>query len=273
MIMRHHALTIAVAGALLASAGVGAPDGAQAQSLAQRVRAVRDGTLELRYAARPGVCGNGLGSFSIGRSMQMGDDVSVRGNGWNGGCEPGPVRVRLQAEQGAVRVVRFGVGPSRARDATGDVTDLGVVPAAEAAAYLLDLAAAGSGSGARAVTAAVLADSASVWRRLLAIARDSSSGSRSTRHEAAFWLAQFSAAKLDGRGESFVAPDDDDDRDDPRSSAIFALSQLRNREGIEPLLQIARTNHEARLRRRALFWLGESVDPRAIALFGEIMGG
>jgi HEAT repeat protein len=178
----------------------------------------------------------------------------------------------LQAERGAVRVVRFDVGPSRSRDAASDVTDLGVVPAAAAAEYLLDLAGTGSGSGARAITAAVLADSASVWRRLLAIARDSGTLSKSTRHEAAFWLAQFSAAKVDGRGESFIVSDDDD-RDDPRSSAIFALSQLRNHEGIEPLLQIARTNHDARLRRKALFWLGESADPRAIALFGEIMGG
>jgi hypothetical protein len=273
MIMRHHVLTIVAAGSLLTIPCVGAQARAQAPSLAQRVRAVRDGMIELRYAARPGVCGNGFGSFSIGRSMHIGDGVSVGGSGWYDSCVPGPVRVRLQAEQGAVRVVRFDVGPSRSRDAASDVTDLGVVPAAAAAEYLLDLAASGSGSGARAITAAALADSASVWRRLLAIARDSSARSRSTRHEAAFWLAQFSAAKLDGRGESFVIPDGDDDRDDPRSSAIFALSQLRNREGIEPLLQIARTNHDARLRRKALFWLGESVDPRAIALFGEIMGG
>jgi hypothetical protein len=271
MIMRHHVLAVVAAGSLLVLSGIGTE--AHAQSLAQRIRAVRDGTLELRYAARPGVCGNGLGSFSIGRSMHIGDGVSVGGNGWYESCLPGPVRVRLQAERGAVRVVRFDVGPSRSRDAASDVTDLGVVPAAAAAEYLLDLAGTGSGSGARAITAAVLADSASVWRRLLTIARDSGTLSRSIRHEAAFWLAQFSAAKLDGRGESFVIPDGDDDRDDPRSSAIFALSQLRNREGIEPLLQIARTNHDARLRRKALFWLGESVDSRAIALFGEIMGG
>jgi hypothetical protein len=269
MIIRLDVLTVVIAGSLLAVPGTGA----QAQSIAQRVRAVRDGTLELHYTSRPGVCGNGLGSFSFGRSMHVGEGVTVRGNGWYDACVPGPVRVRLQTEQGAVRVVRLDVGPSRARDTMNDVTDLGAVPAAAAADYLLDLAASGSNSGARAITAAVLADSASVWRRLLAIARDSSARPRSTRHEAAFWLAQFSAAKLDGRGESFLGSDEDDDRDDPRSSAIFALSQLRNHEGIEPLLQIARTNHDARLRRKALFWLGESADPRAIALFGEIMGG
>jgi hypothetical protein len=247
---------------------------AHAQSLAQRVHAVRDGTVELRFAARPGVCGDGLHYFSIGRAMHAGGDVWVNGSRSKGPCLPGPVRVRLQATDGAVRVERFDVGPVPPGQPSSSVTDLGVVPAAAAASYLLDLAAESGSSASRAITAAVLADSASVWRRLFAIARDSSVRSRSTRHEAAFWLAQFSAAKIDGRGESLAPPDqDDDDRDDPKSSAIFALSQLRNREGIEPLIRIARTNHDSRLRRKALFWLGESVDPRAIALFGEIMGG
>jgi hypothetical protein len=240
---------------------------ADAQSIAQRVRAVRDGAVELHYAARPGVCGDGSHYFSIGRSTRMGDGVSWRGEGEP--CLPGPVRVRMQLEDGAVRLVRVDVGP--ARTATG-ATDLGTVPASAAADYFLELAGSeGTGSGARAITAAVLADSSSVWRRLLAIARDSSARPRSTRHEATFWLAQFAAGKLDGRGETLAITDEDDDRDDPKSSAIFALSQLRNREGVEPLLRIARTNREARLRRKALFWLGESGDPRAIALFGEIM--
>lgn len=37
-----------------------------AQSIAQRVAAVRQGDVELTYAGRPGVCGDGRGSLSIG---------------------------------------------------------------------------------------------------------------------------------------------------------------------------------------------------------------
>ncbi|MDB4882555.1 MAG: lyase domain protein repeat-containing protein [Gemmatimonadetes bacterium] len=250
---------------------LGAP-AVRAQSLAQRVRDARDGTVELRYAARAGVCGDGSHSWSIGRSSHTDDGIVVNGMRSMQPCLPGPVRVRLQTERGVVRIARLDVGPAPARP-NDRVTDLGTVSASAAADYLLDLATAdGTGAPARAITAAALADSASVWRRLLRIARDSTTSARSTRREAAFWLALFTAAKLDGRGESLALDDDDDEeRDDPKSSAIFALSQLRNHEGIDPLLQIARTNRDAALRRKALFWLGQSGDPRALALFGEIL--
>jgi HEAT repeat protein len=42
---------------------------------------------------------------------------------------------------------------------------------------------------------------------------------------------------------------------------------------VEPLLQVARTNRDPFVRRKAIFWLGESGDPRAIALFREILRG
>ena len=264
MISRFRLIPLAAL-ALLASAD------AHAQSLAQRVRAVRDGTVELRYAPRPGVCGDGSHYWSLGGSMRVSRGSMQNGMSSNAPCLPGPVHVRLRTENGAARVVRVDVGP-RPRGDAADVTDLGTVPAAAAAEYFLDLAATErGGSSSKAVTAAALADSASVWRRLLDIAGDSTTRARSTRNEASFWLALFTAAKLEGRDESLALEDDDDDRDDPKSSAIFALSQLRNREGIDPLVRIARSNNEARLRRKALFWLGQSGDPRALALFGEIL--
>ena len=250
----------------LAALSMRAPAQVGAQSLAQRVRNAPDGIVELRYAARPGVCGDGSHYFSTGSSFRMGQF----NNGDNAPCLPGPVRVRMQVEHGSAHVVRVDVGPVP-RSVAG-ATDLGVVPASAAADYFLDLASGDAlESNARAITAAVLADSASVWRRLLAIARDSASRPRAARHEATFWLAQFAGAKLEGQSESLDVPDDGGDRDDPRVSAIFALSQLRNREGVDPLLAVARTNHDTRIRRKALFWLGESGDPRALGLFAEIM--
>ena len=248
----------------------------EAQPLAQRVRAAGDGLLEVRYATRPGICGNGSRGFSIGRHSYYGE--------WNGSdgpygmrtCAPG-ARVRLRVEKGAVTEVRVAVGPDRARGASDErVTDLGEVPSAEAASYFLVLAESGTGRGAHgAITAAVIADSVSVWQRLYAIAMDTAHASGSTRRDAMFWVSRFAAAKVTGHGEDIAAADDDDrdDRDDARDAAVFALSQLRGKQGVEPLLTIARTHKDPQLRQKAIFWLGQSGDPRAAELFREILKG
>ena len=242
----------------------------RAQPVAQRVRAVRDGTVELHYASRPGVCGDGERSFQMGGSMHIGD-VTMR-NGNMPPCLAGPVRVRLTVEAGIVRDARVSVGPARTQP-DRDVRDLGEIGAGEAAAYFLELAATGTtAASTRAVTAAVLADSADVSRGLLAVARDTVTRARSTRHEATFWLGVLAASKLEGRAGELGPPDADDDRDDPKTAAVFALSQLGNKEGIAPLIQVAQTNRDPRVRRTALFWLGESGDARAVALFGQILG-
>jgi hypothetical protein len=266
MTMTSLSRRLALAGSLLPWCTGGA------QSIAQRVGAIRQGDVELRFAARPGACGDGRYFIRLGRSMSM----SERGNwrdDYSTACVPGPVRVRLRVADGAVTEVRTFVGPARQGDTPA--TDLGVVPARDAAAYFIQLTATASGrTSDKAIMPAILADSASVWRGLLAVARDSESRSHGTRNNAAFWVSRFAAAKLDGHGEDLAAADEDDDdseKGDARSSAVFALSQLRNREGIPPLLQVARTNKDAHLRRQALFWLGQSGDARGLALFEEIL--
>lgn len=271
--MRAAALTtLCFLSALAASAGT-AHAQSPAQSLAQRIVASPDGTVEIRYAVRPGVCGDGVQSFSVGGTTHVGESTMMRGAyTQHGPCLPGPVRARLRVEGGVVRGVRVSVGPSRTGGPARPVRDLGTVPATTAADYFLQLAASGAGRESQgAVVAAVLADSASVWRRLLAIARDAESPSRQTRREALFWLGNFAAAKLEGRGEDITSSDDESDGDDPRSAAVFALSQLRHREGIDPLVQVVRTTREPHLRRKALFWLADSGDPRAVALFSELL--
>jgi hypothetical protein len=252
--------------AIGASLMVALPAGAQ--NLAERVGAVRQGTVELHFASRAGVCGNGDDNVSIGRSMHVGrydaDDV--------GYCEPGPVRVRLQLEDGSVRDIRYSVG--RARAGNGQVTDLGAVPASAAAAYFLQLArTADSRVSNRAIMPAVLADSAYPWRELLAIARDSATRSRGTRSSAELWLSRFASVKMSGHENDLTGPADESvsDESHARGSAVFALAQLRNHEGIPPLLQVAQTNRAAYVRRQALFWLGQSGDPRALGLFEEIL--
>ena len=37
------------------------------------------------------------------------------------------------------------------------------------------------------------------------------------------------------------------------------------------LIQVARTHSNPAVRKQAMFWLGQSKDPRALALFAEIL--
>jgi HEAT repeat protein len=67
-----------------------------------------------------------------------------------------------------------------------------------------------------------------------------------------------------------IATDTSVDRD-VRAAAIFALSQRPNDEGVPALIRIARRHPDPELRRKALFWLAQSGDERAIALFEEIL--
>src|SRR2546423_2797697 len=193
-----------------------------AQSIAQRVAAVRQGAVELRFAARPGACGDGRHFLSFGHSL-IGEGVALSRGNFAAMCLPGPARVRTQLAEGVVTDLRTYVGPVSVRGHEAPATDLGVVPAREAAAYFLQVAAtANSRSSDRAVLAAVLADSASVWRGLLAVARDTETRSHATRNNAAFRLSRFSAATLAGHPEDLAEVDDDEgegDRNDARTSA------------------------------------------------------
>jgi HEAT repeat protein len=49
------------------------------------------------------------------------------------------------------------------------------------------------------------------------------------------------------------------------------LSQRSADEAVPALIQIAKRNPDPEVRRTALFWLGQSEDPRALALFEEIL--
>lgn len=236
---------------------------AGAQSLADRIATAGDGRVTFSFAARPEVCGDGAGSISIGRSY-------IRSNGEQRPCAHGPVRVRLTMRDGRVDQLESVVGATTPPDGR----DLGSVSPGDAARWLLALASHGEGrAAARAITPAVLAEGVVVWPTLLEIARDSSGLRRGTRTEAAFWLSRFAGAAIGGHPATLVADDDADDRDDVKLHAVFVLSQLRNHEGIAPLLDVARSNANLAVRQRALFWLGQSGDPRALSLFESLLRG
>ncbi len=244
------------ASAGLALAALLAAADATAQSIADRVSGLRDGQVRMNYTARPGVCGNGR-NISTHRST---DD-------WESWCEPGPVRVALDVRRGEIVDIDTYVGGRwRERD---QVTDLGFVPATQAARYLLSLAQMLDGAASEAaIFPATLADSAVVWPELLQIAKDASRP-RGTRKNAVFWLSQAAGAAASEGLEEIVA-DEVGDRE-VRESAIFALSQLDDDGGVPILIRLVRTHPDPDIKRKAIFWLGQSADARAIALFEELL--
>lgn len=239
-----------------------------AQSLASRMSNLRDGTAQLRFASRPGVCGDGRGSIGTNGNTIMRRNSSDDGydRDW---CVPGPVRVVLDVRGGDVTRARVYVGGN---DSSAPVHDLGMVGAREAADYFLSLARdARSSVGDDAILAAVLADSVTPWPQLFAIAR-SESVHEVTHSSALFWLSRAAAARVNHR-ELFAGRDEEEsDRDEVRNAAIFALSQQPRDEGVPALIRVARSNNSPSARDKALFWLGQSGDPRALDLFAEILG-
>ena len=181
------------------------------------------------------------------------------------------MQVRLTMRDGDVTRVETWAGPLRTREGR----DLGQVSATESAAYLLGVAARGSaGASAKAILPAILADSAATWPALLTIARDTATRSHATRQESMFWLSRFAASAVAGRRELFDDGSDARDAEGPedlKRHAVFVLSQLPHRSGVPALLDIARSNPDLKVRGQALFWLGQSGDPRAIALFESVL--
>lgn len=247
---------------------------ASAQSnLADRISGVKDGTVRLTYSVREGICGDGEGMI---RDRTRGENNYIsfddgnsryRGRNWRDRpCEPGPARVAVVKSGGMVTRVRLYVGG--AWDAAGgDIVDLGEVAAPAAAKALIALAARERRAD-HAIFAAMIADSAVVWPDLLALAKNDEVY-RETRKSAVFWLSQ-AAGDAATKGLAELAEDDAEDRE-VRDQAVFALSQLPKDEGIPVLIRLARSNKDPKVRRKALFWLGQSDDPRVLALFEEIL--
>ena len=52
---------------------------------------------------------------------------------------------------------------------------------------------------------------------------------------------------------------------------MFALSQLPKDEGIPLLIKVAKSNQNPAVRKQAMFWLGQSKDPRALDFFAEVL--
>ncbi|MBL8216080.1 MAG: HEAT repeat domain-containing protein [Bryobacterales bacterium] len=87
------------------------------------------------------------------------------------------------------------------------------------------------------------------------------------RGQALFWLAQKAARQAIGPINEAL---DRDPETEVKKKAVFALTQLPD-GGVPNLIQVARTNANSAVRKQALFWLGQSRDPRALRYLEEIL--
>jgi hypothetical protein len=260
--------------AILAAAtlGLGAAAAAQAQSLAARVAAAADGDVRFTYSSRPDVLGNGRNVIQWncrGKNcrQQVDGDFSDGDDDWSSPCDTGPARLTLRVRGGRVTALHVVVGGTwRPRPGAAD---FGRIPAPEAARYLLALARQSGGDvGGQAILAATIADSVTTWPDLLRLARDADVAN-DTRRSAVFWVSQAAEAAAT-RGLDSLVGEPDVDRE-VREQAVFALSQRPRDEGVPALIRIAKAHNDPEIRRRAIFWLGQSNDPRALALFEELL--
>ncbi len=89
------------------------------------------------------------------------------------------------------------------------------------------------------------------------------------RGQALFWLAQRAGKKV-AESELNHAIENDPETE-VKKKAVFALTQIPENEGVPMLIQIARANRNPAVRKQAMFWLGQSKDPRALSFFEEVL--
>jgi HEAT repeats len=89
------------------------------------------------------------------------------------------------------------------------------------------------------------------------------------RGQALFWLAQRATQTIAQDAISNAIANDPET--EVKKKAVFALTQIPKGDGVPALIQVARTNRNAAVRKQAMFWLGQSKDPRALAYFEEVL--
>jgi HEAT repeat protein len=230
--------------------------------LRARIEGSGDARVQFRYPARADVCGSGP-SIQVGRSTY----ISTGNTRFDGVeqplCRRGPVVVRVTRAGGAIVGLDVEIAPETTPDG---VTDLGAVSGSAAAEYLLDLAARAEGRpGREAILPAVLADSATVWRGLLALSRNRDLA-RTVRSSAMGWLGREldRLAAEDSREVSAALATLAGDLDETlpiRQSAVSVLARSE-RADLAALTRMANGN-DTWLRQAAIQALSNSGDPRA----------
>ena len=251
--------------AALSVLGVAGPVGAQ--SLAARVSQSPDGVVRMQVDSRAGVCGDGRDLIGYRNAVFSRTFQSVGGR-WNAsGCVPGPLRISLTVAEGAVRQLRTQVGGAWP-NTDARITDLAVVSPGEASAYFFSLVPRLERGEAkdRLLIPAVLADGPPVIQPLLALARDTDRA-ESTRRAAVQWLGIVGDASVIPALVRFAREEEGNDQTGKKSigsSAMAALGTLEGDIGVPALIELTGSGSVGS-RRNAIFWLGQTRDPRALA--------
>jgi hypothetical protein len=102
---------------------------------------------------------------------------------------------------------------------------------------------------------------------LIRIAKEDSS--QDVRKQAVFWLGQKASAESVKALKDIVdAPDSESGLKD---QAVFAISQLPKEKSVPMLIDLAKANKNPSIRKKAIFWLGQSGDPAALKFFEDIL--
>jgi hypothetical protein len=102
---------------------------------------------------------------------------------------------------------------------------------------------------------------------LIAIAKNEPD--REIRKSAVFWLGQKASAESVKALKDIV--DAKDDSSGLKDQAVFAISQLPKDKAVPMLIDIAKTNGSPSVRKKAIFWLGQTGDEAALKFFEEIL--
>ena len=229
-----------------------------AQALASRIASASDRSVQFTYKARPGVCGDGRTYISTG----PGNFYGFYSNSASEQCQPGPIRVVLDLADRNVVALRTYVGGNGTAEQGS--TDLGNVAPADAADYLLSVAARADGRvGRDAIFAALLGDSIEVTSRLIDIGRDQARPLE-TRRAALSGLARTDSRQLDRVGAALLQiATNESDVQGVRTQALQVLSRLDHGAGIQPLIQLSNSNTTSWIGRESMRVLSSSGDPRA----------
>jgi HEAT repeat protein len=206
---------------------------------------------------------------------------------WNApDCRPGPVRVALTVANGKATRVKTSVGGDWPRTSER-VTDLGAIISSEAATYFFGLIPqierfSRGRDKSRFLLPAVLADDPIALPRLISLARDDAR-LQETRRQAIQWIGLLGDGRVVpvlvefARGGGPAPAGEDIDVDDEArgkkglaTTAMAALSTLGDGAGVPALIDLARTGTSG-TKGAAVFWLGQTGDPRAFAALHAVI--
>ena len=254
-----------VAAGALASTPV---QSARAQSLASRVERVRDGTVELTFASRPELCGDGENVVRWGRITHMlpGNMSWGHDNQWRE-CVRGPVRVTIGRSSGDVVSIRTRISDRSSR--RDDVENLGTVSSREAARYFLGLVPSlGERNSQYALAAAVFADSVDITPDLARLVRNDDVR-RDTRQSAVFWISSIDDASVSPTLRGFITDEHLDS--EIRGSAIIALGRDDISSEDADFLRRFYQSANANLKDKVFLALHNSDDPRISRWFVSVV--